>query len=206
MAGRLTRFLNLERRRKPGAGPAHAVVTEGRFVPRPELELAPDHGEQPFLRCPSCEADNSRFASRCVNCGSRLDTEEVRAFNDQLWEGQHAQAEVDRVETLERQRKLESDRLAFTEEQRELGESIAREVGERERVRLGSATPLGLRLLSRLEGHAQIVAVVAAAALFLLCAFVAVAARDHPLLRGLGAAGAVLLLALFCPRRRRLWD
>jgi hypothetical protein len=132
----------------------------------------------------------------------------VRAFNDQLWEGQHAQAEADRLEALERQRKLESDRLAFTEEQRELGESIAQEVGERERerARLGNATPLGLRLLSRLEGHAQIVAVLAAAALFLLCAFVAVAAGGHPLLRGLGAAGAMLLFALFSPRRRGFWD
>ncbi|TMB36298.1 MAG: hypothetical protein E6J61_00605 [Deltaproteobacteria bacterium] len=30
-------------------------------------ELAPE--AQPFLRCGICEADNSRFAEKCMNCG-----------------------------------------------------------------------------------------------------------------------------------------
>src|SRR5579859_1539840 len=112
MAGRLTRFLNLEKRRPPRDEPAHDVVTPGRFTPEssppapgpshpvmtpgrfdpPELQLSQDHGEQPFLRCPSCEADNGRFAGRCVNCGGPLDTEAARTFNQQLWEGRRAEA------------------------------------------------------------------------------------------------------------------
>jgi hypothetical protein len=89
MAGRLSRFLNLERRRKPDAAPPHEVVSRGRFDPRPEIELSPDHGEQPFLRCPSCEADNSRYAASCVNCGGRLDTAAVTEWNDRLWISLH---------------------------------------------------------------------------------------------------------------------
>jgi hypothetical protein len=160
MAGRLTRFLNLEKRRKPGDAPAHEVVTPGRFsraasdqlpvagekhgvvtpgrFEPPELQLSPDHGEQPFLRCPSCEADNGRFALKCINCSVRLDTPAVHAFNEQLWARRHAEAEATRAVEAEHQKSLEAD-------QRALGEAIAREVAERER--LGSHWLL--RLLSR---------------------------------------------------------
>jgi hypothetical protein len=225
MAGRLTRFLNLERPRPardepvhevmtPGrftpekvqpaaaAEPAHAVMTPGRFDP-PELQLSQDHGEQPFLRCPSCEADNSRFAVKCVNCGTRLDTQEVHAFNDQLWQTRHEEAEAARLVEEERQRSLEADREGLAADQRALGESIAEDVGARERARLGDPMPIGLRLLAKLEGTAQIIAASAAAALFLTSATVAFTARGHHVLQFLGTITVIGLLVLFVPNRRR---
>jgi hypothetical protein len=227
MAGRLTRFLNLERPRpardepahdvmtpgrftpeavKPAAParPAHAVMTKGRFDP-PELQLSQDHGEQPFLRCPSCEADNGRFALKCINCSARLDTEEVHAFNHQLWEARHGEAEAARLVEEERQRSLEADRVALQADQRALGESIAEEVGDRERARRGASSPLGLRLLAQLDSNMQVAAIVSTIAVFLTSATVAFTAHGHPLLQGLGGAIDVLLLSLFAPKRRRFF-
>src|SRR5438552_7893825 len=92
MAGRLTRFLNLERARKPSDTPHHGVVTKERFRQEREAQLksgmeietaSPE--EQPYLRCPVCEADNSKYAVKCLNCSTRLDTDEARAWNEQLW-------------------------------------------------------------------------------------------------------------------------
>jgi hypothetical protein len=196
MRGRLTRFLNLERPRKASAEPAHEVVTPHRFEPEPEIQLSQDHGEQPFLRCPSCEADNGRFAERCTNCGARLDTPEAHAWNDRLWESRKLEAEkADEAETA-RQAQLAAD-------QRAMGEAIAEEVLERERTRLGDFTPLGLRLLAELEGPLQRWAVLGAAGLFIAGAGVAVLAHGHPLLRNVGGLLAALLAALFLPSRRR---
>jgi hypothetical protein len=227
MAGRLTRFLNLERPRKPSDEPAHEVMTPGRFTPEgnkaaapaehahkvvtpgrfdpPELQLSPDHGEQPFLRCPSCEADNGRFAVKCINCGSRLDTGEVRAWNDQLWQARGAEAETARLAEEERQKQLEADRLALLASRRELGESIAQDAFDRERARGGASSPLGLRLLAQLDPNMQITAIVSTIAVFLTSATVAFAAHGHPLLQGLGGAIDVLLLSLFVPKRRRFF-
>jgi len=61
MAGRLTRFLNLERPHRPGEAPKHEVATKARFTGEPSgMVLEPDLGERPFLRCPRCEADSAR--------------------------------------------------------------------------------------------------------------------------------------------------
>ena len=222
MAGRLTRFLNLEKRRKAGDEPAHEVMTPGRFTPPagaghpaetphgvvtpgrfepPGLQLSPDHGEQPFLRCPSCEADDSRFAVRCSNCGTRLDTEAVRLFNEQLWAQRHAEAEASKVAEADHQKALAVD-------QRALGEAIAREVAEREQARLGgNSTPLGVRWLARLDESQRLPVAIGAVALFTVSALVALLATRHPLLRTLGFGTAVLLMSLFLPnRRRRFWD
>src|ERR671927_1380762 len=104
MAGRLTRFLNLERPRRPGEAPHHEVATTGRFTGDPSgMSLQPDVGKQPFLRCPQCEADNSRFAEHCANCQAPLGGDDVRAWNEKLWEERQAQLAQERA-VLERSR------------------------------------------------------------------------------------------------------
>src|ERR671937_482510 len=153
MAGRLTRFLNLERPRRPGDPPHHEVATTGRFTGDPSgIAVQSDVGQRPFLRCPRCEADNTRYADRCVNCQAPLDGDNVRAWNDRLWEERQAQAAQERAA-------IEASRTAqLTEQNRQLGEALAREIGERERARLGwwssgslpDATPIGVRLLAML--------------------------------------------------------
>ena len=92
MAGRLTRFLKLERPRRPDEAPHHEVATTARFTGPPSgMALEMDHGEQPFLRCPRCEADNTRYADRCVNCQAPLVGDDVRAWNERLWAERQAQ-------------------------------------------------------------------------------------------------------------------
>jgi hypothetical protein len=185
MAGRLTRFLNLEKKRPSREQPAHEVMTPGRFKPEPEMQLSPDHGEQPFLRCPACEADNGRFAERCLNCGARLDTEAVHAFNQQLWEQRRAEASAVQAAEVEHQKSLAVDRQA-------LG---------------GSTTPLGMRWLASLDEGRRTPAALGAIAVFLVSVLVALVATRHPLLRVAGGGIAVLLLSLFLPNhRRRFWD
>ena len=50
MAGRLTRFLNLERARKPGDTPAHGVVSRERFSGESPPQAPPDDPfREPFL-------------------------------------------------------------------------------------------------------------------------------------------------------------
>src|SRR5215470_16134204 len=112
MTGRLTRFLNLERSRKPASEAPTGVANVGRFGGEPPRAAEPVdafkeerqaqirsgidvemHGaeEQPFLRCPVCEADNSRYAVKCLNCQRSLDGPEVLAWNRQLWAARRAQ-------------------------------------------------------------------------------------------------------------------
>ncbi|HET9751760.1 MAG TPA: hypothetical protein VFP52_02315, partial [Myxococcales bacterium] len=96
MAGRLARFLKLEQPQKDAEVPRHEVATTARFRGEPSgIALEPDFGDQPFLRCPQCEADNTRYAERCQNCQARLSGEDVRAWNAQLWAARQA-AEVER--------------------------------------------------------------------------------------------------------------
>jgi hypothetical protein len=190
MAGRLTRFLNLEKKRPARDEPAHEVVTPGRFKPEPELQLSPDHGEQPFLRCPSCEADNGRFAVRCLSCSARLDTEAVQAFNEQLWEERRASKAAEQQADL-----------------RKLGETLAQQIGEREQERLEQGSnPPGIRWLARLGERQRTPAMVGAFALFLLSALGAFNLDGHPVLRGLAFAVAGALMLLFLPKRRHFWD
>src|SRR5512138_2308384 len=111
MAGRLRRFLHLERPRAAGGGDAEAsgvsaarmkgverpgaaprdAPAEGhldRFRPAPErpLELDARSDEaQPFVRCMRCETDHGRGAATCTTCGADLDGAEQRAFNERLW-------------------------------------------------------------------------------------------------------------------------
>jgi hypothetical protein len=210
MAGRLTRFLNLERPHRPGEAPKHEVATKARFTGEPSgMALERDMGEQPFLRCPRCEADNSRYAERCLNCQAPLTGEEVRAWNERLWAERKAQQSQEKSAVAgDRTEEL------LLQQNRMLGEALAREVGERERSRLawwGGAedmTPFGVRLLSLLPTtRARVLAGAVAGGTFFGAAITAFLARKHPMLQGAGFVVAVLLLALFTPnvRYRRWW-
>jgi hypothetical protein len=210
MAGRLTRFLNLERPHRPGEGPKHEVATKARFTGEPSgMALEPDLGEQPFLRCPRCEADNSRYAERCLNCQAPLMGEDVRAWNERLWaERKAAQAQEQPAARHQRE-------TALLQQNRLLGEALARQVAERERTRLSwwsgasDFTPVGLRLLSLLPtSRARVLAGAVAFGTFLGGAITAFVARKHPMLQGAGLVVALLMVVLFAPntRYRRWWD
>ncbi|HET7785566.1 MAG TPA: hypothetical protein VFL36_06310 [Myxococcales bacterium] len=214
MAGRLARFLKLEQPQRGAEAPQHEVATVARFRGEPSgIALEPDFGEQPFLRCPQCEADNTRYAERCQNCQARLTGEDVRAWNAQLWAARKtAEAETAKSEPAQVAQPLTPDA------QRLLGEAIAREVGERERARLSwwssetarDATPAGMRLLAMLPTRRARTVVGAAALLtFVAGALVALAPGHHPAVRGAGLLVSMLLLVLFTPnlpRRNRWWD
>jgi hypothetical protein len=198
VAGRLTRFLNLERPRSASKEEPRQPLNAQRFEPRPEIELARDVGEQPFVRCPSCEADNGKFAQKCINCSRPLDTPEVKIWNEQLWSERQRQAEVEVQQEKEHRQQLSAD-------QRALGEAIAQEVGQREKRRLGyfDRTPLGFRLLQSLEEEQRVPAFLAAVAVFVIAGATAIALRGHPFVQTLGGIIAFLLLLLFTPRGRR---
>src|SRR5205807_1176749 len=138
----------------------------------------------PFLRCPRCEADNTRYADRCVNCQAPLVGDDVRAWNERLWaerQAQRAREHAARQESRSEQELLQQNRM--------LGEALAREVGERERARLSwwwsgglrDPTPIGVRLLGMLPTtRARIVAGAVAAASFVGAALVAFEALGLP--------------------------
>jgi hypothetical protein len=102
MAGRLSRFLRLERKRPPRDRKPSAVLQRERFEPPPaagvELAAPEPEGAQPFVRCAFCEHDNSRFDGACRSCGKALDGEEQRAFNERLWSERRAQRAVEEAE------------------------------------------------------------------------------------------------------------
>jgi len=207
MAGRLTRFLNLERPHRPGEAPKHEVATKARFTGEPSgMALEPDLGERPFLRCPRCEADSSRYADRCFNCQEPLTGEDVRAWNEQLWAERKAQQQPVARDQGE---------AALLQQSRLLGEALAREVAERERTRLSwwsganDFTPVGVRLLSLFPTtRGRLLAGAVAFAAFLGGAITAFVARKHPMLQGAGFVVALLMVVLFTPntRYRRWWD
>jgi hypothetical protein len=166
----LERFQRLERSRREGEGasrttgdrfraiePVTAIpeapeVRPGdlaRFSPAAEapLELQPPSDAQPFVRCPACAVD-SRLGTRRCPCGTALDTLEAVAFNTALWDrhredrARHeAKQQRARAEDLEELRQLQQERRA-------LGESIAREIAEREGLgperRLSRALTIGV--------------------------------------------------------------
>jgi hypothetical protein len=216
MAGRLTRFLNLERPRKPGDAPPHEVATRQRFTGEPSgIGLRIDNGEQPFLRCPRCEADNSRFERRCMNCQAPLDTADVRAWNEQLWAQRRAQAEQEQA-AVAAQKAGSATPQQLLEQNRMLGEALAREIGERERARLSwwsteydPSTPIGVRLMSLLPStRARVIAGLIVAGLFIGGAALAYAGPRQSPLRIAGFVLDVVLVILFSPnvpRYRRWW-
>ena len=206
--GRLTRFLNLEKPRTPGSGGEPSeVVNKARFDPPSpqEIPLAMDFGEQPFLRCPSCEADNNRVAERCFNCQRSLQGEDVRAWNAAFWQKRKAEESAPEQPATERKRLL--------------GEALAASVGEREKARLWwwktdaerpDSTPAGMKLLALIrDDNRRIAAALGMAVTFLLSAWTALAATNHPGLRVCAGVVAALLFTLFIPNTRRgprWWD
>ncbi len=226
MAGRLTRFLNLEKARKGGTD-EHVPVTAARFSGEEPPAAAPDFAaeraaqiesgvevektsdaEQPFLRCPVCEADNSKFAVRCINCQGRLDTDEVRAWNARLWQQRRAQAAL---------AEKPAPPPPLVEQNRLLGEALAREVAEREKMRMGmqdwsySTAPIGMRLLELIANpNLRFAVAMGLVAAFLAAGTVAYVARNHPVLQTVCIVVAVGLAVLFTPNRgrynRRFWD
>jgi hypothetical protein len=169
---RLRRFLHIERARTkpPGAAPPSGADLD-RFGPEPPptielLETA--SGERPFTRCMRCGMDHGVFATapqgapseergfaagaglECTGCGASLDTEAQRDFNERLWARRQDEAarEAAASEVL-RAARAEAD-AEVVRARRALGETLAREVGERERRRLdaelgGGGRPGSLR-------------------------------------------------------------
>jgi hypothetical protein len=159
----LTRFQRLERSRRAGEEarrttgerfraiePASPIpeVRAGdlaRFVPAADapLELQSPSDAQPFVRCPACGVDSLLGTRRCT-CGTALDTLEAVAFNTALWDrhleerARHdAEQQRARAEDLDEARRLQQERRA-------LGESIAREIAERESLGAGRRLSWGL--------------------------------------------------------------
>lgn len=159
----LTRFQRLERSRREGEGASRTTgarfraieplapipeVRGGdvtRFAPAAEapLEVQPPSDGQPFVRCPGCGVDSPLATRRCA-CGTALDTLEAVAFNTALWDrhredrARHeAERQRTRAEDLEETRRLQQERRA-------LGESIAREIAEREGLGPASRWSRGL--------------------------------------------------------------
>ncbi len=166
----LSRFQRLERSRR-AEEPARRTTAErfrvieplatipdpqagdlARFAPPVErpIELQPRSDAQPFVRCPSCGLDSPPGTRRCA-CGTALDTLEAVAFNTALWD-QH-RADVTRHEAEQTRSRAEQlvDARRHEEENRQLGEAIAREIAEREGVgrsaRLSRAAGLVLLLV-----------------------------------------------------------
>jgi hypothetical protein len=229
VAGRLTRFLNLERARKPDEREPHVALTKERFgaePPRPadfqaeraaqlesgiEVETG-SAAEQPFLRCPVCEADNTRYALRCLNCGRALDTGEVHAWNEQYWARRRTELEQEH----KAEAKIELQREAARNAQRELGEMLAQQMAEHEQARLGwmgdsrmyDSTPWGMRILNLISSPGTRFAVAMGLVLTFFGAG-AVAWRAHDdTVRGVAGFIALALVSLFLPNwrgRPRRW-
>jgi hypothetical protein len=198
----LSRFQRLERTRRADEAASHTTGERfraieplapipdprggdlARFAPpvEPPIELQPRSDAQPFVRCPSCGVDSPLGTRGCV-CGTALDTLEAVAFNTALWDRhreelarQEAERARSRTEELEDARRQQ-------EENRALGEAIAREIAEREG--LGRS-----RLSSRMAG-----------AVLLLVILALVLLPRGPVARGL----FVLLLGAVCVRAVVAW-
>ncbi|MFT3913865.1 MAG: hypothetical protein QM704_07065 [Anaeromyxobacteraceae bacterium] len=125
--------------------PAAAVSEAARFGPDhdPGLQLAErDPAARPFQRCPACGRDHGLHEVVCT-CGARLDTPEVQAWNDRLWAeraAEDARLSAEGEAARERARR-EAEELAKLKY--EMGVELARQVGDRERRRLGVDGGLG---------------------------------------------------------------
>ena len=182
MAGRLSRFLHLE----PRPVSDEAFKEERARDVASGLEVEPAQGGQPFLRCPVCEADNSKFAEKCINCARPMQTADVLAWNQHLW------------------KKRTEVQIAPAEDQRKLGEAIAEEIAQRERAKLlwseDPTAPFGLRLLRWIPDPTVRFAI--GAALATLFGGGIVTAFNGSRLGGLLALAVV---ALFLPQTQRRW-
>jgi hypothetical protein len=205
-AGTAERFEGVERADRAPEAPRSSGADLDRFGPEPPpridlLETASD--AQPFRRCMRCGMDHGVFVTACTNCGERLDTPEQRAFNEQLWARRRAEVAREEVAAAERRAALEQAQAEAARARRAMGEELAREVGERERLRLGMdggswgggsegslSAPIGLRLLRALpDWRFQLGA--ALASLAVLGGLTAIGLSGHP-----GALLAAILLGI----------
>lgn len=184
-----------------------------RFAPDPEprLELVEAEGRRPFTRCRRCSADNNVFATTCTGCGLALDTPEQLEFDERFWAARQAEEDREARAAAERE---ELRRRAEAEEaraRRAMGEALAREVGERERRRLGSWggwrgraggagewSPLGLRLVRRIPDPRWHVPVMALSS-GLAASLAAYGIHAHSLPVFLLGAAALALLLVHAP-------
>ena len=162
---RLTRFLRIERSRseapvepvdpggataerfegleQPGDAPGRPTASGAdldRFSipPPPPIELAStDAARRPFTRCMRCGMDHNVHVTECTGCGASLDTPAQREFNDRLWRERQAERAAEERLEAEREARRTADAEELAVQRREMGEALAREVGERERRRLG---------------------------------------------------------------------
>lgn len=245
MSGRLRRFLLLERPRAdrggapdaPGASAARVKgveragpspregVAQGhldRFRPAPERSLELDlRGDesQPFVRCMRCETDHGRGAAVCSTCGADLDSPEQRDFNERLWQARRSERKEEAAAAARREAERRVESEAVLRARRQLGETLAREVGDLERRRIeadaardalggalgggsGGTRPLLFRILGALpDWRWQVGAILAAVGA--VAALVAFGRAGHPFALVLAAVVAVLLLVP--PLRSRDW-
>lgn len=164
---RLLRFLRIEPRKTGSEGEAPGVGETAVFDAEIErlraerkarfasgLEIAEEEPDtRVFLRCAVCEAENGRFAERCMNCGTALDTPEQRAYNDALWAKRRAAEQA-------AARPPPVDPAG----NRALGEDLARAVADREAERLswmaaGRGPSVGIRILAALPPQLRTAAI-----------------------------------------------
>jgi hypothetical protein len=162
---RLTRFLRIERSRseapvepvdpggataerfegleQPGHAPGPPTASGAdldRFsmAPSPSIELAStDAARRPFTRCMRCGMDHNVSVTECTGCGASLATPEQRDFNERLWGQRQAEKAAEDRMLAEREELRARDAVEQAAAQRAMGEALAREVGDRERQRLG---------------------------------------------------------------------
>jgi hypothetical protein len=198
---RLLRFLHIEPRKTEGGTPAADPEIERLRKERRErfasgMEIAEQPPEaQPFLRCAVCEADNGRYAERCMNCGAALGTPEQRAFNDAFWEKQRAYNQAVAAERPE----------AATSGMRAYGEQLAHQVGRSEYARLawmrGRRPSAGVRILRALPRRVRTAAILGGLAEIAGTGVAAYGTHDMGW-RFAFFASVALIGALFVPRRR----
>lgn len=225
------RFEGVEAERREGPAPGVPASSRERFAPpreRPPDLAAPAEEEQPFTRCLRCETDNSRFAAACTSCGADLRTEEQREFNAGLWAGRRKEREeLERENAAIRASRAEAE-AESARARRQAAEEMAREVGERERERLGGGggwgdpwggrpphgadgpyggrgdpTPVGIRLLRLIRS--PLWRLLAIGGLVLLVVLGLALARVNPVALVVVVS---VLVGLFTPRgrwRRRWW-
>jgi hypothetical protein len=99
--------------------------------------------------------DNNRFVVTCAGCAADLECPDQREFDERFWAARRVEAEDEaRAEAEQREHRARAEE-EDARGRRAMGEALAREVGERERQRLGFGgggfpgawSPLGLRLV-----------------------------------------------------------
>ncbi len=202
---------------RPGA-PRSSGADLGRFGPDPEPRielLETDASDRPFTRCMRCGMDHNVFATECAGCGASLDTEPQREFNERLWAQRQEEEARDARGEAERRAIAARAEAELSAARRAMGEELAREVGRRERRRLGmdedrggvddggDGAPLGWKLLRALpDWRWQVGALVAAVAV--VGGLVAFGRAGHPVAL-FTAMLLVILLAVPRWRVHRWW-